>query len=292
MVLKHYTKLTTARRKRVVATIPRWMHGPAMPSFMRTSCLCSSLAHSRLLQLLAFMVRQYCKKLDYGRFCRHGCIKVNHEAQYVCHLFMKGKCRYGAHCQRGLHCKPNKTTSTQPRGDGFRPYTTDTDEDKTLKQHLATLGLSPFCEELQDHDHKMVETIYKHLATRRHPDKNPNEESHARFIQLQIAKDYIIARLPYIHRMAKWISGCTHTLRAAIIGYTAMKYWLRSNEVLARQQSIIASAQCTYSYSTAKKYKKCLRVQAFDLYMLCCSCASYTAIQAITWCHCLVCAAW
>ena len=118
-------------------------------------------------------------------------------------MFMKGKCRYGAHCQRGLHCEQNKTTSTQPRGDGFRPHTTDTREDKTLKQHLATLGLSPFCEELQDHDRKTVETIYKHLATHRHPDKNPNEESHARFIQLQIAKDYIIARLPYIHSMAK-----------------------------------------------------------------------------------------
>ena len=106
--------------------------------------------------------------------------------------------RYGSDCQRGLHGKP---TSTQPRGDGFRPYITDTDEDKTVKQHLATLGLSPFCEQLQDHDSKMVETIYKQLAKYRHPDKNTDEESHARFIQLQIAKDYIIARLPF--RMAK-----------------------------------------------------------------------------------------
>ena len=176
------------------------------------------------------MVRQYCDSLDNGRFCKHGCIKVNHKPQYVCHMFMRGTCRYGSDCQRGLHGKP----STQPRGDGFRPYITDTDEDKNLKQHLATLGLSPFCEELQDYDRKMVETIYKHLATHRHPDKNPNEESHARFIQLQIAKDYIIARLPF--RMTKWTIGCTHTLRAAIIGYTAMRYWLRSNEVLATQQ--------------------------------------------------------
>ena len=138
-------------------------------------------------------VKKYCNKLAYGKFCQHGCIEVNGEAQYVCHKFMRGRCKHSPHdCEHGLHYKPQRH-----RGDGFRPYTTETAAEQLLKQHLATLGLSPFCENLLDYDVDLLETIYRKSAKRRHPDKNANGATGTRFIELTKAKDYIKERLPF-----------------------------------------------------------------------------------------------
>lgn len=141
---------------------------------------------------------QFCNHLENGEVCRHGCTRGNGTQQIMCHKFARGRCPHITNaCKRGLHCKPKKTTSTQPRGDGFRPYTADTTAEKILKQHLATLGLSPFCENLLDLDADLLETLYRKLAKYRHPDKSPNGASSERFIQLQIAKEHIKQRLPF-----------------------------------------------------------------------------------------------
>ena len=144
------------------------------------------------------VLHKYCKHLDSGKICRHGCIKINGQAQYVCHQFMRGRCRHSKNaCRHGLHYAPQKTTPTEARGTGFRPNTIDTAEENKIKQYLGTLGLSPFCENLLDLDVDLLHTIYRKLALHRHPDKNPNEASAARFRELTEAKDYIEKHLPF-----------------------------------------------------------------------------------------------
>ena len=102
--------------------------------------------------------KKYCKYLNRGEVCKHGCIEVNGKQRIVCHKFARGECKYGSHkCHHGLHthgCKPQKANpmTTQCRGDGFRPHTTDTAVEITLKKHLATLMLSSKCEDLLDLD--------------------------------------------------------------------------------------------------------------------------------------------
>ena len=94
--------------------------------------------------------------------------------------------------------------TTQCRGDGFRPHTTDTAVEITLKKHLA---ISSKCEDLLDLDSDILEKLYKMLALRRHPDKmkaldsEPNVSRPAdvkgnRFVQLLEAKEYVEKMLP------------------------------------------------------------------------------------------------
>ena len=147
----------------------------------------------------------YCKHVDNGKLCRHGCIIFKGKAHYVCHQFMKGYCYHsGKRCKRGLHSKPNVQSSSgsaerpasETRGDGFRPYKADSDDDKTLKGHLRVLGLSQFCEDLLDYDATMIDSIYRKLAPRRHPDKSLNDDSNHAMVQLTAAKDYVKQKLP------------------------------------------------------------------------------------------------
>ena len=105
---------------------------------------------------------------------------------------------------RGLHSKFRKPTPTQPRGDGFRPYTTDTAVETTLRKHLATLMLSPKCEDLLDLTPEILETLYTKIAAKRHPDKSaeagvfrPASVRCDRFLQLQMAKEYVKDMIPF-----------------------------------------------------------------------------------------------
>ena len=157
--------------------------------------------------------KKYCKYLNRGEVCKHGCSEVNGKQRIVCHKFARGECKYGNHkCHHGLHthcCQPQKanTMTTQCRGDGFRPHTTDTAVEILLKKHLATLMLSSKCEDLLDLDSDILEKLYKMLALRRHPDKmkaldsEPNVSRPAdvkgnRFVQLSEAKVYVEKMLP------------------------------------------------------------------------------------------------
>ena len=116
----------------------------------------------------------------------------------MCHQYARGQCKHnGDACDYGLHRKPSEATSTPLRGDGFRPYTTDTAMEIELKKHLATLMLSPFCEDLVDLDVKTLDTLYRMLASKRHPDKHSSGASGERFVQLKNAKDYVEKRLPF-----------------------------------------------------------------------------------------------
>ena len=110
----------------------------------------------------------------------------------------------GNDCHRGLHSKRRKLTPTQPRGDGFRPYTTDTAVETTLRKHLATLMLSPKCEDLLDLTPEILETLYTKIAAKRHPDKcaeagvfRPASVRCDRFLQLQMAKEYVKDMIPF-----------------------------------------------------------------------------------------------
>ena len=98
--------------------------------------------------------------------------------------------------------------TTQCRGDGFRPHTTDTAVEITLKKHLATLMLSSKCEDLLDLDSDILEKLYRMLALRRHPDKmkaldsepnvfRPADVSGDRFKQLSMAKEHVEKMLPF-----------------------------------------------------------------------------------------------
>ena len=57
--------------------------------------------------------------------------------------------------------------------------------------------LSPRIEDLVDLDSETVETLFRRLALKRHPDKSSNQASGTRFIQLQKAKDYVKEMLPF-----------------------------------------------------------------------------------------------
>ena len=140
----------------------------------------------------------YCNYLNNKGFCKHGCTRVNGTQQIVCHRFARGRCKNsGDDCYHGLHCWREKPTPTQPRGDGFRPHTTATAVETTLQKHLATLMLSPKCEDLLELDVDILEMLYRRIALKRHPDKSSNGASGDRFAQLQTAKDYVKEMLPF-----------------------------------------------------------------------------------------------
>ena len=147
----------------------------------------------------------YCNYLNNRGFCKHGCSRVNGTQQIVCHRFARGRCKNsGKACYHGLHCWREKPTPTQPRGDGFRPRATDTTVETTLPKHLATLMLSPKCEDLLDLDSEILEAVYRKIALKRHPDKASQSDVHRpasvscdSFTQLQTAKDYVKQMLPF-----------------------------------------------------------------------------------------------
>ena len=156
-------------------------------------CFCSSLA-----RLLCITTMKRCKYLKRRQVCPHGCRQADGQVLIMCHQYARGRCKNGAdNCHYGLHCKPKKATSSQPRGDGFRPHTTDTAMEIELKKHLAELMLSDKCENLLDLDGEMVESLYRRLAVKRHPDKSSNGASGDRFVTLQIAKHHVMEMLPF-----------------------------------------------------------------------------------------------
>ena len=143
----------------------------------------------------------YCNYLNNRGFCKHGCSRVNGTQQIVCHQFARGRCKKsGKACYHGLHCWREKPTPTQPQGDGFRPRATET----KLQKHLATLMLSPKCEDLLDLDSEILEAVYRKIAVQRHPDKasqadvcRPASVRCDRFLQLQMAKEYVKDMIPF-----------------------------------------------------------------------------------------------
>lgn len=149
----------------------------------------------------------YCKYMDNGSYCRHGCTRIHGEARIVCHRWRKGCCfSRGYRCKRGYHSLPTirpsscsaKRPATEPRGDGFRPYISDTEDDKELKKHLRTLGLSTFCEDLLDHDEHMIDAVWRQLAKHRHPDKKSTDGANNAMVQLTNARDFVKARMPFL----------------------------------------------------------------------------------------------
>ena len=142
---------------------------------------------------------RYCSALDKGHACRYGCSHT----LILCHRFARGECWHKSDewCH-GFHHKPTNHRDQMPRGprvrgDGFRPYTTDTTVETELKQHLSTLMLSSKIEDLLDLDSEMIDTVYRKLALKRHPDKADNGGASKRFIQLQKARDYVKEILPF-----------------------------------------------------------------------------------------------
>ena len=75
--------------------------------------------------------------------------------------------------------------------------TADTVMETELKKHLATLMLSPKCEDLLELDVDILEMLYRRIAVKRHPDKSSNGASGDRFVQLQIAKHHVKEMLPF-----------------------------------------------------------------------------------------------
>ena len=106
-------------------------------------------------------------------------------------------CRHGLHRPACFRSEPKQATPAQPRGDGFRPYKKDTEEDERLKGYLATLMLSRRIEDLMDLDGELVDSLYRKLAAKRHPDKDANEEAGRRFIELQTAREEVKKKLPF-----------------------------------------------------------------------------------------------
>ena len=83
----------------------------------------------------------------------------------------------------------------------------------TLRKHLATLMLSPKCEDLLDLTPEILETLYTKIAAKRHPDKcaeagvfRPASVRCDRFLQLQMAKEYVKDMIPFR------IAAATHHL--------------------------------------------------------------------------------
>ena len=147
---------------------------------------------------------QWCKYLDRNQRCRFGCREEHGQQTIMCHRFGRGECRYPAgECRHGMHYSPqprgngSPTTSTQPRGDGFRPHLPDTAMEIELKKHLAILMLSSKCEELLDLDVDTLNRWYRSLTLKRHPDKGCNGGSHERMVDLHNAYEYVRGRLPF-----------------------------------------------------------------------------------------------
>ena len=147
---------------------------------------------------------QKCKNLDAIGFCEHGCSIMKGKRFIMCHKFARGQCKYTSRdCTHGLHrpacfrSEPKQATPAQSRGDGFRPYKKDTEEDERLKGYLATLMLSRRIEDLVDLDGELVDSLYRKLAAKRHPDKDANEEAGRRFIELQTAREEVKKKLPF-----------------------------------------------------------------------------------------------
>ena len=147
---------------------------------------------------------QYCKFLDRGKTCHFGCREEHGQQTIMCHRFGRGECRSPAgNCPHGMHYPPqprgngSQTTSTQPRGDGFRPHLPDTAMEMELKEHLATLMLSSKCEELLDLDKDTLDRWYRSLTLKRHPDKGCNGGSHEKMVELHNAYEYVRGSLPF-----------------------------------------------------------------------------------------------
>ena len=147
---------------------------------------------------------QWCKFLASKRVCPHGCSEVHGQQTIMCHRFDRGRCRTPAgNCPHGMHYLPQprykraNTTSTQPRGDGFRPHLPDTAMEIQLKKHLGVLMLSGKCEELLDLDVDTLGRWYRSLTLKRHPDKGCHGGSHERMVDLRNAYEYVRGRLPF-----------------------------------------------------------------------------------------------
>ena len=134
--------------------------------------------------------KKYCKFLDQGRPCEFGCYHGSYRTFFVCHKYVRGQC-HNTKCKRGEHPLKRRSegedrSAQRSRGDGFKPYAADGENEEKLKKHLATLGLSARCEDLLDYDAKTIESVYRKLASKRHPDKcGGTEEANQRFKQLQ-----------------------------------------------------------------------------------------------------------
>ena len=152
--------------------------------------------------------RRYCKFLEAGTACEWGCV-AGEGGVIVCHKFVRGYCEYGESCKRGEHIlqarrmpEANRSRSSRQRsrsrGSGFRPHIKDGPKETELKKHLAILGLSSKCEELQDHDAALITSTYRHLAAKRHPDKcRDMPDADERFKKLSAAKDYVLKMVPF-----------------------------------------------------------------------------------------------
>ena len=154
-----------------------------------------SSSRHQSLHFISFLAGMHCKYLDRGARCYKGC---THDF-IVCHLYAKGRCRQrGLSCNNGYHYKPTVTPLQRQkvRGNGFRPYVPDGAAETELKKHLATLMLSSRCEDLLDLDAEIIETLYRRLSLKRHPDKCNGQGSEL-FRQLQEAKEYVKRMLPF-----------------------------------------------------------------------------------------------
>ena len=101
------------------------------------------------------MERKRCKHLEHGDVCPWGCKTT----RILCHAFVRGECRWGAKCRRGLHALRRPSPPPEP--------------DSELRKARITLGLNPSGENVNQ---ALVKAAFHTKAKEQHPDRNPHQD--------------------------------------------------------------------------------------------------------------------
>ena len=117
-----------------------------------------TVGERRRVALCGLARMKRCKHLIRGDDCPWGC----ETTRILCHAFVRGECRWGAYCRRGLHafCRPP-------------PPPPPPEPDSKLREARIRLGLNPSGENVNQ---ALVKAAFHLKAKEQHPDKNPHQD--------------------------------------------------------------------------------------------------------------------